>query len=87
MNRKIELKPITPDMADDWREHIMPELPESFAVSFRVLAAAVYDRLEQRGVTLRGTLANAVLAMATEGEIALTQQDNIQNAFADSRAA
>lgn len=75
-------------MADDWREHIVPELPESFAISFKALAGQVYSRLERRGVEApRGSVANAVLAMANEGELILTEQGNVRNAFAQSRAA
>lgn len=84
----MALRPITPDMADDWREHIVPVLPENFAISFTALAGKVYERLEQRGdMAPRGSVANAVLAMALEGEVTFTAQNNIQNAFAETAAA
>lgn len=88
MTKELELRPITPAMADDWREHIVPELPESLAISFKALAGQVYGRLEQRGLeTPRGSVTNAVLAMAGEGELTLTEQGNIRSAFVESSAA
>lgn len=87
MSRDLELGPITPDMADDWREHIMPVLPDSLAISFSVLATRAYERLDERQLNPRGSVANAVLAMAAESELVVTEQGNIRSALSKTRVA
>lgn len=86
MKREVQLAPITPKMADDWREHIMPVLPDNLAIGFTALAAKVYEQLEARSLNPRGSVADAVMAMAAEGELAFTTGGNIQSTFTNTQA-
>jgi len=86
MNSKshmTETRPITPDMADDWREYIWPELPQTSAAAkgMEKLADGVQRRLDAKEIFLRGSVTNAVLAMHAEGEVGFTPGNEIYRAF------
>lgn len=78
-----EALPVTPNMADDWREYIWPELSQTRAAAkdMRKLAAGVQERLDAKEVFLRGSVTGAILAMHDEGEVNFTPSNEIYRAF------
>lgn len=71
MEKEPEFSPITPDMADDWRQYILPALPDTYGPGFtfgRLLVKA-QESSEQADAVPRGTISNAVMAMIMTGEV------------------